>query len=146
MDASELIDHRIAELDDWRGKMLARLRELILEAAPGSTEEWKWDTPVWSSNGNVVAIGAFQDHVKMNFFHGALIEDHHLFNAGLDAKMTRAIDIFEGDKIDESALKDLVRAAVALNNAKPKASKMAKKSSAPKKSNPTKKAKPTKRK
>jgi hypothetical protein len=146
MDASGLIDNRIAELHDWRGQMLSRLRKLILEAAPGITEEWKWDTPVWSSNGNVLAGGAFQDHIKLNFFHGALLADHHLFNAGLDAKMTRAIDIFEGDKIDEAALKDLVRAAVQLNNAKPKAAKTAKKSSAPKKSNPTKKAKPTKRK
>lgn len=123
MDASELIDQRIAELDDWRGKMLARLRKLITEAAPGITEEWKWDTPVWSSNGDVLAVGAFQDHVKINFFHGALLEDHHLFNAGLDAKNTRAIDVFENDKIDEAALKNLIRSAVELNSAKPKPSK-----------------------
>jgi hypothetical protein len=120
MNASELIDNRIAELGDWRGKMLSRLRKLILAAAPGMVEEWKWDTPVWSQNGNVVAAGAFQDHVKLNFFKGALLDDHRLFNAGLDAKATRAIDIYEKDAIDEAALKAVIRAAVDLNNPKPK--------------------------
>ena len=143
MKASELIDNRIAELNDWRGETLARLRRLIFEAAPSIEEEWKWDTPVWSSNGNVLAAGAFQDHIKLNFFHGALLEDHRLFNAGLDAKLTRAIDIFEGDKIDEASLKDLVRAAVALNNSKPK--KATKKSSPPKKSISMKKSKTSRR-
>lgn len=123
MDASKLIDNRITELDDWRGKMLARLRKLILDAVPDMAEEWKWDTPVWSHNGNVLAVGAFQDHVKINFFRGSLLDGHHLFNAGLDAKATRAIDLFEGDKIDEAALKDLVRAAAALNSPKPKSPK-----------------------
>jgi len=146
MNASELIDHRIAELNDWRGERLARLRQLILDAAPGIVEEWKWDTPVWSQNGNVVAAGAFQDHVKLNFFQGALLEDHHLFNAGLDAKATRAIDIYEGDKIDEAALNELVRAAVAVNTPKPKSAKPATKPSTTKKSTSTKKAKTTKRK
>ena len=124
MNASEQITKRINELADWRGKMLARLRQLIHEADPAMIEEWKWDTPVWSHNGNVVAVGAFQDHVKVNFFKGASLPDPHgLFNAGLDAKTTRAIDIYEGDVIDESALKELVRAAVALNNDKPKTAK-----------------------
>jgi hypothetical protein len=123
MNASELIDNRIKELDDWRGKMIARIRKLALDAAPELVEEWKWDTPVWSSNGDVLAVGAFQDHVKMNFFHGAMLEDHRLFNAGLEAQKSRAIDIYEGDKLDEAALKDLIRAAVALNNLKPKAAK-----------------------
>jgi len=123
MDASQLIDNRIAELNDWRGKTIARLRKLIRDAVPDIVEEWKWDTPIWSRNGNVVAAGAFHDHVKLNFFHGAMLEDHHLFNAGLDAKATRAIDIFEGDKLDEGALKDLVRAAAELNSAKPKSTK-----------------------
>lgn len=123
MNASELIDKRIAELDDWRGQSIAHIRQLVREAAPDIVEEWKWDTPVWSHNGNVLAVGAFQDHVKINFFHGALLEDSHLFNAGLEAKTTRAIDIFENDTIDEAALKDLVRAAVALNSPKPKAAK-----------------------
>jgi hypothetical protein len=123
MDASELIDNRIAELGDWRGDTIARIRKLVLDAAPAVVEEWKWDTPVWSSNGDVLAVGAFQDHVKINFFHGAMLEDHHLFNAGLEAQKSRAIDIYEGDKIEETALKDLIRAAVALNNLKPKAAK-----------------------
>ncbi len=113
---SQLITNQIAELDDWRGKLLARLRKLILEADPDITEEWKWGTAVWSHKGNVVAIGAFKDHVKLNFFKGASLEDPKgLFNAGLDAKATRAIDLFEGDKISEPALKDLIRAAVAHN-------------------------------
>ena len=114
--ASQQIDNYIHELGDWRGKMIARLRKLILDAAPELTEEWKWDTPVWSHKGNVVAAGVFKDHVKLNFFKGASLEDPNgLFNAGLDAKATRAIDIAEGEEIDEVALKDLVRTAVAYN-------------------------------
>ena len=121
MTASQQIDNHIQELGDWRGKMLARLRKLILEAAPELTEEWKWDTPVWSYKGNVVAGGVFKDHVKLNFFKGASLADPKgLFNAGLDAKATRAIDFSEVDEIDESALKNLVRAAVAQNNARGK--------------------------
>jgi len=111
-----LITKQIAELGDWRGKLLARLRKLILDAAPDVTEEWKWGTAVWTSNGLVCAAGAFKDHVKLNFFKGASLKDpKRLFNAGLDAKATRAIDFTEGDKIDESALKALIRAAVAYN-------------------------------
>jgi len=92
------------------------VRKLILETAPEITEEWKWDTAVWSCKGNVVAGGVFKDHVKLNFFKGASLKDpKRLFNAGLDAKATRAIDFSEGDDIDESALKELVRAAVAYN-------------------------------
>jgi len=113
---SQLITNQIAELADWRGKLLARLRKLILEAAPDITEEWKWGTAVWSHKGNVVAIGAFKDHVKLNFFKGASLKDPEgLFNAGLDAKATRAIDFSKGDDIDASALKELIRAAVAHN-------------------------------
>ena len=116
MSASQHIDNHIKELADWRGKMLVRLRKLILEAAPELTEEWKWDTPVWSHKGNVLAGGVFKDHVKLNFFKGASLKDPKgLFNAGLDAKATRAIDISENDDIDESALKELVRAAVDYN-------------------------------
>jgi len=111
-----LITKQIAELGDWRGKLLARLRKLILDAAADVTEEWKWGTAVWTSNGLVCAAGAFKDHVKLNFFKGASLKDpKRLFNAGLDAKATRAIDFTEGDKIDESALKALIRAAVAYN-------------------------------
>ena len=113
---SQLITNQIAELGGWRGDLLARLRQLIHEAAPGITEEWKWDTAVWSQKGNVVAAGAFKDHFKLNFFKGAFLDDPHgLFNAGLDAKASRAIDFSEGDEIQEAALKDLVRAAVAYN-------------------------------
>ena len=113
---SQHIDKHIQELNDWRGALLARLRKLILDASPELTEEWKWDTPVWSAKGNVVAGGAFKDHIKLNFFKGASLKDTHgLFNAGLDAKATRGIDFHEGDKIDEVALKDLVREAVAYN-------------------------------
>jgi len=113
---SQHIDKYLKELTDWRGKLLARLRKLILETAPEITEEWKWDTPVWSCKGNVVAGGVFKDHVKLNFFKGASLQDPKgLFNAGLDAKATRAIDFQEGDVINEPALKDLVRAAVAYN-------------------------------
>jgi len=116
MTPSQHIDNQINELADWRGEMLARLRKLILEAAPDITEEWKWDTAVWSHKGNVLAAGAFKDHIKLNFFKGASLKDQKgLFNAGLDAKATRAIDFSEGDDIDESALKELIRAAVAYN-------------------------------
>ncbi len=119
MDASERIASHIEGLADWRGEVLAQLRKLIRDAAPGVVEEWKWNTPVWSCHGNVVAVGAFQDHVKVNFFKGASLNDSHgLFNAGLEAKASRAIDIREGDRINAPALKDLVRAAVALNRGK----------------------------
>jgi len=116
LSPSQLITSYIAELGGWRGTTLAQLRKLILEAAPGISEEWKWDTPVWAHNGLVCATGAFKDHVKVNFFKGASLKDpKRLFNAGLEAKATRAIDFSEGDKIDAPALKDLIRAAVALN-------------------------------
>ena len=119
MNASEQITKHIHDLADWRGKLLEQLRKLIRDAAPDAIEDWKWNTPVWSQNGNIVAIGAFQDHVKINFFKGASLDDSHaLFNAGFEAKASRAIDIHEGDRIHTAALKDLVRAAVALNDGK----------------------------
>src|ERR1700716_2151538 len=121
MTASERITSHINDLADWRGQVLARLRELIRGAGPELVEDWKWNTPVWSHNGNVLAIGAFQDHVKINFFKGASLDDSHaLFNAGLEAKPGRPIDIHEGDRINEAALKALVRAAVELNRGKSK--------------------------
>ena len=124
MNASERITNYIHELADWRGKLLARLRKLILEAGPDLVEEWKWGTAVWSHQGNVVAAGAFQDHVKLNFFKGASLKDpHRLFNAGLEAKATRAIDFHEHDKINAPALKELIQAAVAQNAGKQKPSK-----------------------
>jgi hypothetical protein len=113
---AQLITNQIAGLPDWRGKLLARLREIIHQAVPDITEEWKWETPVWSQKGNVVAAGVFKDHVKLNFFKGASLADPHgLFNAGLEAKATRAIDFNEGEAIDESALKDLLRSAADYN-------------------------------
>ena len=114
---SQHIDKAIKDLPDWRGKMIARLRKLIHEASPEIIEDWKWDTPVFACKGNVVAVGAFKNHVKLNFFKGALLADpKKLFNAGLEAKTSRSIDLTEDSKIDEAALKDLIRAAVALNN------------------------------
>ena len=115
-NASQRITNLIAELGDWRGKVLVRLREVILDAAPDITEEWKWGSAVWTNEGLVCSAGAFKDHVKLNFFKGASLKDpKRLFNAGLDAKFTRAIDFKEGDDIDASALKALIRAAVAYN-------------------------------
>ena len=116
MTASQHIDDQIAGLADWRGEMMGKIRTLILATAPEIIEEWKWDTAVWSCKGNVVAASAFKDHVKLNFFKGAFLKDPRgLFNAGLEAKATRSIDFAEGDKIQESALRELVRAAVAYN-------------------------------
>ena len=118
---SKQIDKYIKGLTDWRGTLLARLRKLVLESASELTEEWKWDTPVWSYKGNVVAGGVFKDHVKLNFFKGASLKDpKKLFNAGLEAKASRSIDFTENSKIDEAALKDLIKEAVALNSAKKK--------------------------
>lgn len=116
LDASQQITGYIASLSDWRGEMLARLRQLVREADPEISEAWKWGTPVWTHKGNVVAVGVFKDHVKLNFFKGASLDDPKgLFNAGLEAKATRAIDIHEGDTVREDALKELIRTAVTQN-------------------------------
>lgn len=116
MNASDEIDKQIADLTDWRKEVFAQIRKLILAADSDIKEEWKWDTAVWSHNGLLCAVGAFKDHVKINFFQGAFLKDpHNLFNAGLDAKKTRAIDVHQTDKINQSALKDLMREAVAHN-------------------------------
>ena len=115
--ASALIDAKINELGDWRGKMLAKVRRLIHEADPEIVEEWKFmGTPVFS-HGRIVCTGeTYKNVVKMTFARGATLEDPSgLFNSSLDGKVRRAIDIHEGEKIDESALKDLIRAAAALN-------------------------------
>jgi hypothetical protein len=113
---SQEIDKFINELTDWRGKWIKQFRALILKTAPEVTEEWKWGVPVWAHKGNTVASGVFKDHVKLNFFKGASLPDpKKLFNAGSEAKATRAIDIAEGDKLDEAALRDLIRAAVDFN-------------------------------
>jgi hypothetical protein len=121
MNATEQIDQQIAELTDWRGPLYAHLRSVIHEADPGAVEEWKWGTGIYSDGGMVCAIAAFKDHVKVNFFQGADLQDPSgLFNAGLDAKKTRAIDIYEGGSVNEQALGELVRSAVAFNKAKAK--------------------------
>ena len=115
--ASELIDEMIAELTDWRGKTLASIRKSILKADPEIIEEWKWmGTPVWSHGGIVCTGETYKKVVKMTFAKGAALKDPSgLFNSSLEGKVRRAIDIHEGDKVDEAALKDLIRAAVALN-------------------------------
>jgi hypothetical protein len=115
--ASELISNRIAELADWRGETLRRMRELIRDADPDVVEEWKWmGTPVWSREGIVCTGETYKNVVKMTFAKGASLEDTAgLFNSSLDGNVRRAIDIREGDKVDEAALKDLIRAAVTLN-------------------------------
>ena len=124
--ASALIDERIRELGDWRGKTLAKLRRLIRDADPDIVEEWKWmGTPIFSHGGIVCTGETYKSVVKMTFAKGAALKDPSgLFNSSLDGKVRRAIDIHEGDKLDEAALKDLIRAAVALNlrgKSKPKA-------------------------
>jgi len=117
---SELIDARIRELDDWRGETLSRLRALIKEADPEVVEEWKWrGTPVWSHDGIICTGETYKSVVKMTFAKGASLEDPSgLFNSSLEGNVRRAIDLREGDKIDEEALKALVRSAVALNTAR----------------------------
>jgi len=118
--ASALIDQLIAGLTDWRGKTLAKVREIVLEADPEIVEEWKWmGSPVWSREGMIAVGNAHKDKVKLTFSHGASLPDPgKLFNAGLGGSAWRAIDLFEGDKINERALKNLVRAAVDYNQIK----------------------------
>ncbi len=121
-NASELIDDRIRELGDWRGKTLSEVRGVIKEADPEIVEEWKWakatspGTPVWSRNGGICTGETYKNVVKLTFFKGAALNDPAgLFNSSLDGKVRRAIDIKEHDKINEGALKNLIREAVALN-------------------------------
>jgi hypothetical protein len=120
--ASAFIDEKIKELGDWRGKTLAKVREIIREADPEIVEEWKWmGTPVWSHDGIVCTGETYKKAVKMTFAKGAVLKDpSSLFNSSLDGNVRRAIDLHEGDKVDEAALKDLIRAAVALNLSKSK--------------------------
>jgi hypothetical protein len=116
MKPSDRIEQYLGTLGDWRGETLRHLRRLITAADPGLTETWKWNTPVWEKGGLVCAASAFKHKVKINFFKGASLPDPKgLFNAGLDAKTMRSIDLAEGESLDETALQDLVRAAVALN-------------------------------
>ena len=122
MNPSERIDRLIAELTDWRGKTLASIRKSILEADPEIVEEWKWmGSPVWSRDGMIAVGNAHKEKVKLTFAHGASLPDpDKLFNAGLEGNARRAIDFFEGDRINERALKNLVRAAVDYNRIKSK--------------------------
>lgn len=115
--ASQLIDARIAELDDWRGQTLAQIRKLIKEADPDVVEDWKWrGVPVWYHGGMICTGETYKNVVKMTFAKGAALDDpSHLFNSSLDGNTRRAIDIHEDEKINEKALKALIRAAVALN-------------------------------
>ncbi len=128
--ASELISKRIADLGDWRGKTLGRMRTLIKSADPNVVEEWKWmGTPVWSHDGIVCTGESYKDKVKLTFAKGASLKDPaHLFNSSLDGNVRRAIDLHEGEEVDESAFKALVRQTIALNGSA--------------KSKPVKKAKP----
>ena len=114
--ADKLISQRIAELDDWRGETLARMRALIREADPDVVEEWKWGGPVWSRDGGICTGESYKSVVKLTFFKGASLKDPaRLFNSSLDGNVRRAIDIHEGEKIDANAFKTLIRAAVAHN-------------------------------
>jgi len=116
--ASELISKRIAELGDWRGKALSRMRTLIKGADPDVVEEWKWMNPVWSHDGIICTGESYKKAVKLTFAKGALLKDPaRLFNSSLEGNVRRAIDIHEGEEIDESAFKALVRQAVSLNSA-----------------------------
>ena len=115
---SQLIDARIKELDDWRGKMLSRLRSLVKEADPEVVEEWKWGVPVWSHDGLICTGETYKQVVKMTFAKGAALKDPSgLFNSSLEGNTRRAIDFREGEKLREAALKTLIRAAVTLNKA-----------------------------
>jgi hypothetical protein len=126
-DASGRIDDRIRELGDWRGETLSRVREIVKDADPDVVEEWKWvkptnpGTPVWSHSGGICTGEAYKQVVKLTFFKGASLSDPSgLFNSSLEGKVRRAIDFKEGAEIDEGALKDLIREAVALNEASKK--------------------------
>ena len=115
--ASELISERIAELGGWRGETLSRIRKLIKAADPHVVEEWKWMNPVWSHDGIICTGESYKNHVKLTFAKGASLKDPaRLFNSSLDGNVRRAIDIHEGEEVDESAFKALVRQAVALNS------------------------------
>ena len=119
-EASKKIDDLLASLPDWRKQILAEVRQILRETSPDIEELWKWETPVWAHKGNLVAFGVFQDHVKLNFFQGALLaEVQQVFNAGLEAKNTRAIDFFAGDQVSDP-VKKAIRAAFVFNNLKKK--------------------------
>lgn len=116
MHAQKLFAERVKELDDWRGEMLVRLHDIVVTTAPKAELTWKWGCPVWVSNGLLLSLGSFADHVKIHFFKGASLADpHHVFNAGLEAKLTRGIDIFKGDVVPEKAITGLILEALQKN-------------------------------
>ncbi|HTM60352.1 MAG TPA: DUF1801 domain-containing protein [Burkholderiales bacterium] len=117
-DARRRIDARIKDLGGWRGEALAKVRALIKQADPEVVEEWKWDVPVWSHDGIICTGEAYKSAVKLTFAKGAALKDQRLFTSSLEGKVRRAIDIREGEKIDEAAFKSLIRAAVALNKSR----------------------------
>jgi hypothetical protein len=118
--AAELISNRIEELGDWRGKTLARMRKLILQADPDVVEEWKWGIPVWSHDGIVCTGETYKKVVKLTFAKGASLKDPAgLFNSSLEGKVRRALDIAEGEEVDAAAFMELLREAIAVNGAKP---------------------------
>ncbi|SHI48919.1 hypothetical protein SAMN05444401_0799 [Clostridium amylolyticum] len=123
--ASQLIDEKIEELGDWRGQMLSKVRNIIKQVDPEVVEEWKWrGTPVWSHDGIICTGETYKNVVKMTFAKGASLEDHmHIFNSSLDGNVRRAIDFHQGDQVNEEALKELIRAAIALNNSSSKTSR-----------------------
>ena len=124
VSASKLISQRIAELGDWRGEILGRVRKLIKSADPDVVEEWKWNVPVWSHEGIICTGETYKSVVKLTFLKGASFDDSaKLFNSSLDGKVRRAIDIRETDRIDEAAFKSLIRAAVAVNRSAAKTSR-----------------------
>ncbi|AJC19470.1 DUF1801 domain-containing protein [Pandoraea pulmonicola] len=115
-EAAALIDARIAELNDWRGTTLAKLRKIVTQTSPDITEEWKWRVPVWSLNGILCTGETYKNAVKMTFPKGASLPDpHHLFNASLEGNTRRAIDFHQNDPIDEKSLAQLIRAAIDAN-------------------------------
>ena len=121
MTASDMIDARIAELGDWRGRMLAQLRSLIRQADPGVVEEWKWNVPVWSHDGIICTGESYRSVVKLTFPKGASMKDpSRLFNSSLEGNARRAIDLHEDDKVDKAAFTKLIREAVAVNRSKTK--------------------------
>jgi hypothetical protein len=142
LSASEHIDRLIAGITDWRGKIFASVRKIILSADPEITEEWKWmGSPLWSRDGMIVVGNAHKGKVKLTFAYGAHLADpDQLFNAGLEGNLRRAIDFGEGDKVNERALKALVRAAIEYNQGKLKKNTAAKKKAAPAKARKSKKA------
>lgn len=118
MDVDKLFSKRANELNDWRGEVLTQLRNIVEIAAPDAELTWKWGSPVWTQNGLLLSLGSFSDHLKIHFFKGASLTDKNkLLNSGLEAKLTRGIDIFKNDYFNEDKLTELIKEAVLINSA-----------------------------